>query len=409
MPEGEENIAPNNQVEDPALMEDLSMDDISLDPPTGSNDLVIEDNSEETPENEEEVSEEGLNEDLERGVGEENSEESSEEDNYEEEYVEDTQYFNDISETTGLEITSEEDLHDALTYAREVMDAEDNKYNDLPQEIQMAIDVYNKGGDYQTALQQASMDYDNMDSKEVLKQQFFNKNGELVKSDKNYAEMKFEKDYDTNYGILDKYNQITDEDEKSEFYEENRKDIDFAKVSYEHDVNNARTTMGEFKTSSTTPVEQVGYSQEEHDGFMQEHSSSVERTVGEYDGIELGLSDNAEDNFNLKLGDDQMELLKETLTDPQEFLEEVLGIKLEQGSFTDYSKFASAFTLLQNTDNLISVLGPYYMEKQDKKSVEEIAANPPSKTDSRTGPESSKDDLDEVADAFRRQRKINMK
>ena len=44
----------------------------------------------------------------------------------------------------------------AFTELDELREANENKYSSLPNELQMAIDVFNKGGDYKNALQQTT-------------------------------------------------------------------------------------------------------------------------------------------------------------------------------------------------------------------------------------------------------------
>lgn len=350
---------------------------------------------EETEDTVNETNDSSEEETTEEVASEETSEEESTEeadDGGEEEY---TQYLGELSDETGIELSSEEDVVAALN---ELYEFKTNPQPELPKEAQMVADLISSGGDYRSKLRLLSLDTENLNDKEALKEAFFLKNE--VKGTQELANMQFERDFRNKYGVLDKLNSFTDPDEKAEFEAENSEEIKFAKLSYEQDVKDAKDSVSRFIEDSTTPSTEEGMTEEEMNQIYQNHVDQVNSVSTDFEGVVLPYGENGEDSFNLMISDEDRPLLQEALTNPVDYFRETVGIDIQTGQINDYNQLASVITMIQNSDKLVSVLGQYYMEQNDKKTVEEIVENreKPKTTNSKPQQEGQGISLDDDPD-----------
>jgi hypothetical protein len=287
-----------------------------------------------------------------------------------EDYAEDEDYYYSLTEATGYEIASPDDI---VAMAQRLDELEENPYQNLPAEAQMVANIMNNGGDYRNSLRLLSMDTENIGDRDALKESYFLDS--KVSSNRELAELQFEKDFDNKYGILDELSKISDPDDRADFETENGRAIKLANLSLEQDVKDARERINGYVDENTTksPIESI--SKEEREEFAQNHLNAVKQTVSDFDGITFNFGENGEKEFNLQLTEDQQEGLQNFLANPAGFFREEIGFDLEKADYTDYNSMAALYTLVKNLDNLPNLLGQYYMEQSDRKTVEEIVQN----------------------------------
>jgi hypothetical protein len=309
----------------------------------------------------------------------------------EDEYVSDEEYYSSLTEAVGYEINSDEDI---IAIAQRLNELEENPYQNLPKEAQMVADIINNGGDYRNSLRLLSMDTESLDDREILRESYLLDS--KVSSNRELAELQFEKKFDDKYGILDELNKISDPDERAEFEEENSREIKLAQLSFEQEVKDAKERIGSYVDENTTKSPSESLSQEEREEIIQHHTNMVQQTVGEDNGITFNFGENGEHEFNIQLREDQQEGLQDFLTNPAEFFREELGFDVEKGMYTSYEQMSALYTLITNLDSIPDMLGQFYMEKSDKRSVEEIVQNTerPRTTNSRPQREGQGIDLD---------------
>ena len=339
----------------------------------------FEEDKEPQDEFEEEEPDEGLDTppDFEEEIKaeEEQPEENTTEEDPEYEEEIDHEYYSSLTEATGYELNSDEDIVAMAQRLDELEQLAENPLANLPKEVQMVANAIQNGGDYMSSLRLLSMDTEKMSDMELLKENYMRDS--KVSSNQKLAEMQFEKDYENKYGILDQLNQIDDPDERAEFEQENAREIEYAKLSLEQDVKDAKESLEQFKEENTTKSPAETMSKEEQEEFIQTHLNSVKQQVSDFEGITLAFGENGDKQFNLQLADDQKEGLQTFLTNPAEFFREEIGFDLANGRYTEdgYDSMSSLYTLITNLDKLPELLGQYYMEQSDKKSVEEIVEN----------------------------------
>jgi hypothetical protein len=293
----------------------------------------------------------------------------------------DVDFYQNLSEETGLNIENPDVLKEALSDFKEYLDQKDSEgdaFADLPKELQMAIEVAKTGGDYQQSLKVLAMDFDNMSQKDLLKQKFYNDNESLVQKDKEFADMKFEKEYESKYGILNQEHE--DEYQKEEFEENNKRDIEYAQKSLERDAADVKEELEAWRQENTTPDSPIDtVSETEQAELMENHHKAVTEVLDTFEGTLLAIDDNPDNDFLVGMTDETKGTLNEVLTDPRDFLSEVVGIDYSTGSI-DYEKLALAANLLLNADTIGSTIRQYSIEKKNKETVEGLMTNARTKT-----------------------------
>tara|TARA_R110002126_G_scaffold86464_1_gene208621 strand:- start:16627 stop:17826 length:1200 start_codon:yes stop_codon:yes gene_type:complete len=370
MPENEDKLLQDEGV-DSSFFDDIDEENagdlIDLE---GGKKEAEEEESEEEESEEEETEEEETEEESEEEETEEESEEESEEEETEEETEEDDgAFFDSISEDTGLEINDSEDLVNALNELRELK--ETDPFESLPEEVKMVMEAVKSGGDYMQKLRLLTMNTDSMSEKEVLRQNYTMELSDKGVVNERLAAAEFDQFYKEKYGVLEELNSMTDEFDKEQFIEENSDKIELAKLRLEQDVVNAKGSIEDFKNSSTSEAtsDEPSMTEEERQEILNNHYREVENVSSYYDGIDLAINDNAEENFHLKPSEERSSLIKETLKDPRDFLEQVVGVDPMSGQILDYNVLAKLIDWTESIND-VSKIGQYYLEKHNERTVD---------------------------------------
>jgi hypothetical protein len=363
-----------------------------------------------------ETPEEPGDEPIEEPIDETSSEEPVEEPSSDPEMSEDeaeTYYFEELSESTGFEIRNDDDIRNAFLELGELRDqfesAQETRYDHLPKDLQVAIKTAESGGNYRSIMELANKDFSNMDGKDVLFEQYLKNNPNVAKRDANVARLRFDNFYQANYGVLDKLSKITDEDDRQEFLENNKSEIDRAKMLFEDDVSSAREEMESFKEENSVPADTGGYTEQEVQQFLEEHNRSIDNALADFSGIDLSLGD-GDEVFTLGVNEEQVDNIRDIMSNPSNFFEEVFGISKMEGQIENYDKFLGVIALIQNADRIVNSAGQYYMEKADRSTLEKLLENPAPETKStqkNTDPLLTEDE--ELVKAIRNANPIRMK
>jgi hypothetical protein len=295
-------------------------------------------------------------------------------------------YYSDLSESTGLNIDSQEKLESALIDFRDYLEKENegegDAFSDLPKELQMAIDVHKNGGDYKNALSAISMDFEAMSDKEVLRQKFYQDNASLVQKDKEFADMKFEKEYDSKYSILNQ--QFEDSEDRDEFEAENAKEIEYSKKSLQRDVADSREQLEEWKQNNMTfdSVEDK-MSDSEQQQILEKHRADASEALENFEGTLLAMDDNPDNDYLVGMSDENKQVLSDILNDPRDFLSETMGFNWETGEI-NYEQLATVANLLLNVDKIGSSISSLALENENRKTVEGQLENTRPKRPSET-------------------------
>lgn len=249
--------------------------------------------------------------------------------------------FNELSEETGVEISSDEELVQSL---RELAQLRDN------QVVQQVLEVQKAGGDLAEHFRMTTMDFENMDAREVLRQKYYKDNASLYRTNPELAAAKFDREYKSNYGLWESYKAQESDDDKEFFAEENgMSDINYAKMMLEHDVEEARKELTEWqKTAKPVPVSdqnaengQLQMTPEEEAEYTANYFKKVESALGDFEAVSIGMGDNLDD-FNLGLNDTTRPVVEGWANNPAQFLSDI-GFN---GSEIDVSRLLPIMTLI---------------------------------------------------------------
>jgi hypothetical protein len=311
-------------------------------------------------------------EDYQEEVQEEAEEEDYQEEEVQEEEESDEVYFEDVLSENGLELEEGATINDLISHYKELLD-ESNNNEDLPKDLQLAIDSYRNGGDYNKVLQTLSLDFENMEGKDLLKHKFMQDNQELASKNQELANKKFEREFAAKYGILN--NEFEDDFAKDEFMEENGEDYGYAKMQFEQEINDTKEFLNNWKSENTSEDKiRNEMSEEQREEIINNYYSEVDYTLDDFGGLSLSIDDNEENDYVLGADEESLEAVRETMKDPINFFKEAIGYDVTTGEI-DTQTFATVVHLLQNINSIGPKLGQYYLEQSDKETVESMLEN----------------------------------
>lgn len=283
-----------------------------------------------------------------------------------EEVVDDSYQFSDLAEETGFEIGSKEDVVNLLKEYAELKDKD--PLSTLSPVIQEAIKAERAGMDLNHFFSVRNMDFDKMDNKEVLRQKFLKDNASLAKDNPDFANRRFEREYNAKYGNLNK--EFEDEFEKEEFLKNNKDDLDFARMELDHEVKSAREELKKWQDDSTKIPEAQTDPEVNNAELIEQHMKQVDEYFEGFNGIEIPLD--GDKMFKVGLDDKDVQNLKEVLKNPSSFLERIgftqEGINIET--------LAPIVTLLEKSNSIGKLISDYSLEMRNKELVTSDLENP---------------------------------
>lgn len=283
-----------------------------------------------------------------------------------EEVVDDSYQFSDLAEETGFEIGSKEDVVNLLKEYAELKDKD--PLSTLSPVIQEAIKAERAGMDLNHFFSVRNMDFDKMDNKEVLRQKFLKDNASLAKDNPDFANRRFEREYNAKYGNLNK--EFEDEFEKEEFLKNNKDDLDFARMELDHEVKSAREELKKWQDDSTKIPEAQTEPEVNNAELIEQHMKQVDEYFEGFNGIEIPLD--GDKMFKVGLDDKDVQNLKEVLKNPSSFLERIgftqEGINIET--------LAPIVTLLEKSNSIGKLISDYSLEMRNKELVTSDLENP---------------------------------
>lgn len=387
--------------EETTSVDDLTLDSINM----GGDDEEVSDDSQESDDNQSEEADENTDDNQEESSSDESSEEQSEQsddggasdddsqntNDEEEEGSEDDQQeddqdeevFNALTEETGVQISSYDDLVDQLKKLKTFEDGQGE--SNLSPMIQKAIEVENAGGNLAQYFARAGMDFDKMDDKEVLRQKFFKDESKLHAENPKLAQMKFDKLYQEKYGSWVKFSGLSAQEDKDDFVEENGQDsIDYDKMMLENDVKNAKSELNKWKDEIETDSKKTdndasvgGLSEEEAKQIAENYKSNADKALAEFTGTAIPMGE-GQDDFALGLNDKTTPIIKQWVDDPAIFLAD-LGFN---GKEIDVNRLLPAMTLIAEASvgNLGGLIAKHSKDLDDVETLEQKIKKPTGKT-----------------------------
>jgi len=361
-----------------------------------------EESNEENSEGETETSNEGEGDESGGGTSEESSENtnSEQQENEEGEYNEEEAYLA-LSEETGVEVSSDDDVVASLKELASLR--KDNGVANLSPAIQAAIKVEQEGGNLSEHFRRVGMDFDKMDTKEVLRQEFYKDEAKLYETNPKLAKMKFERKFSDTYGKWESYESLTDEDEKAEFLEDNGlsiDDIEYEKMMFEDDAQSAREKLNAWK-SEVKPVEKQNtegkMTSEEADEYVIKYKAQVEESLSNFEAVAIQMGDGLED-YSLGLNDTTRPMVEGWVKNPSEFLQDI-GF---DGQKIDTNRLLPIMTLIAEASNgnLGGRIAKFAVDSENVDTIKKTLDKPTGKTGvDATQDRQGGDEWDAIGDA----------
>jgi hypothetical protein len=314
----------------------------------------------------------------------------------------DEEAFVALSEETGVEVNSDEDIVSALTELAQLRQQQPNPLDGLSPAIQQAIEVEKSGGDLADHFRRTSMDFEKMDATEVLRQKFFKDNSKLYKANPKLAQMKFERNLKDNYGRFQQLQGLEDI-EKEDFLEQHgQENIEYEELMFQNDVEEARNELSEWQKSakpeakSTTSESQQGLSEDEAKKIAEKYMETKEKVMNDFKAVTIPIGDNA-DAFALGLNESTEPLVTEWANNPATFLED---IGFNNGE-VDIERLMPIMTLIAEASNgdLGGKLARHVASLENIETFRKTLDKPPTTTSPAATQDRDMDDWDAVGEA----------
>lgn len=355
----------------------------------------VEDKEEEVPEEKEEEKEGDSPEGKGQAEGEEESEKATDP-KPEEEEQSDEEVFTDLSQKSGVDVNSYDDVVNSL---KELKKLKEDPYNGVSSLLKEAIKAEQQGIDPGRFIQLSKTDFDKMDAKEVLREQFMTKHAAMFQRNRSFAEKKFEVEFNAKYGAVNKKEDpdTMDENEIQQLREEKQ----FAKDSLDYDASVAKDELNALKQKALTPEsnkeedEKPQLSQEEIDKLREKDQKENQSIVDDIENIEIPFG---KEKVNIQISNKEKEVIREALNTPLEALKEFFGIDTVGEKFNK-EVFANAMAWHLAYGKAADIIGKLAVEKENKKIIDKMEHS--KKVESKTNKPTSIEDEMEGPDSFR--------
>lgn len=334
------------------------------------------------------------------GTSDANSDNQSDEGSSNEEY---DQAFTELSEETGIEVRSSDEVVQALQELAGYRKGEGVQSN-LSPAIMAAIGVEKAGGDLSEHFRRVGMDFEKMDGAEVLRQKFFKDNASLHKQNPKLAQMKFERQSKDNYGMFHHYQSLKTEDEKEQYAEEvGMENIEYEKLSYENDVAQGKTDLQAWQKESapkqeTPPGSASNVSQEKIDAYQ----ANAKEALKNFEAVTIPIGENVED-YALGLNESTTPIVTDWVENPYNFLQ-AIGF---EGDSIDTERLLPIMTLIAEAaeGSLGSRLKEYIVSNKNIETIEKKVDNANNFEKQAPPPEKEGDVWSQIAEGAEEARK----
>jgi len=317
--------------------------------------------------------------------------------------------FRALSEETGVAVTSDEDIVSALTELATLRkSSKEQSYSDLSPAIQEAIKVEKAGGNLADHFARVGMDFDNMDARDVLRQQFFRTEQKLYSTNPKFAQVKFDRTYRERYGLWDAYQKLTSDEERTDFAEEHGMDnIEYEKMMLEADTQLARSELNEWKKTAAPVVGQQNQSTEqmspeEADKYATDYRNQVKQSWDGFQSVLIPMGEGQND-FALGLNDITRPTVEGWIDNPATFLKDI-GFN---GKEIDTDRLLPIMTLIAEAanGNLGGRIAKYVVNADNIETFKKQIDKPVSTTTSTTSQERDGGDIwDQIGEAAEKAR-----
>jgi len=210
-----------------------------------------------------------------------------------------TKEFAELSELSGFEIKSYDDLVDNLKARRDLetqlIEAKEKlkSYEGLDP-LALDIDKASKAGiDINQYLQARTLNPDTLSGKDLLREKFLLENAEQAKNRPDFVKMRFEREFTAKFGEAGKTYSDVDGDD----FESKNEEANYQKAALQAEEDSAKRYLQDWKAKNVTikePAPQVtetGYTEEQTAAIRQEYTNKAKEFVSSVESVEIAVGD----------------------------------------------------------------------------------------------------------------------
>lgn len=274
-----------------------------------------------TPENEE------VEEEYEDSPFSTQEEEGSYEDNAEEsDYEVDTEYYEDLSNQLGYDVSDDADV---VALVRE-LSAKD-PLEGLSPLLQQAAKFESNGGDVREYFNVLSVNTDALSDKDAMWHKFKVENSSLAQENGDFAKQKFDRDFNARYRILSD-NRTEDDFESVDEYNSFAKDKEYASLELQYEADLAKKSLVEGREEALRQAPaQAQVNEEQQQEIYQSYKADADYYKSNFDTLQIPIDADGKTNYNIGLNEASRPMFNEWMDDPSKFLE-YIGIGSDQKS-----------------------------------------------------------------------------
>jgi hypothetical protein len=307
----------------------------------------------------------------------------------------DEEYFETISQSTGLQIENDDQIVDTivnLNKENETLRTENeelkNKGPAIPEDmsdlLKQAYEYEKKGGNVRTFLSIVNQDTQSMSQKELIRQQFFNDHPEYVSISPEFANQKFERDFNQRFGLVNE-ERTEDDFEDDISYLKWQDDKRFAKSELDFEAKKAANSIDAMKAKIINEEPQQPASQQPEvdeealKAIQEKYLSQANEFKADFEAIEIPLDAKGEKSFNIGLNNKTKPQFEQWVDSPPDFFEHI-GIS-KDGKTIDMDVFGAHVALTAAFEatgdaSVGAMLTKHILENFNQQTLESQLENP---------------------------------
>lgn len=292
----------------------------------------------------------------------------------EEEYGE-AEFFTDLSQRSGLDISSLDQLDNDLQELRQLRQEREqwknNPFEGYDPIVSQVAQASKNGMDVPTYLRAVNMDVSKLSGKEAMREQFLMDNPNIAKYPE-YANSQFEKQYQQKFGILNK--QFDDPEEAAEAQSQ----IKDAETTLQFEEQIAKDKLAAWQEEHSKVPESQPEPEVDYTAGRESYLSETQELVSNIDGWDIPIE--GENTYTMAFDDNDRAAIQAKMENGIDTLKELVGIDLNTMQM-DPEKFGSIVAMAHMVNKLSTGTGlkDYVLSQYNRQTLEAKETNPAEK------------------------------
>jgi hypothetical protein len=320
-------------------------------------------------------------------------------DNPTDEVVNDDEYFDELSDQIGYDVTSDDDVIDLVRHL-----SEKDPLEGLSPLMRQAAEFEKNGGDIREYFNVLSVNTENLSDKDAMWHKFKTENSSLAQENGEFAKQKFERDFKTKYKILSD-TRTEDDFDSIEEYNAFQNDKGYASEELKYEAQLAKQTLANTREEALkTAPPQVQVNEEEQRAVYEKYQDEANYYKSNFETLQIPIDAEGKTSYNIGLNEKSRPMYEKWMDNPSEFLD-YIGIGSDQKSINTEALAAHvALTAAFAVDGEFSVGAQFanaMTERLNRNSVETRLENPNPEGGRASSGVAGGDELQEAIEALR--------